>query len=169
MKKIFAILLTVAMLATMSVTAFAATNEGGDTTIDISATFKAGSAAADVVSVDIEWGTMTFEYVEGSEGTWNPKTHEHDGSTEAKWSQSGNSITLTNHSDVGVKATFTYEKAVDSVTGTFDQNEFALATAEGTTFENAPKDTVTLTLGGTLTAEDAGKVGTVTISIAENQ
>ena len=77
-----------------------------------------------------------------------------------------NYITVTNHSNVGVKAAFAYTKAVETVTGTFSGGgSLSLATAVGTTRDAAPSGSVALTLGGTLTAETAGKVGTVTVTI----
>jgi len=165
MRKIIAALLALAMVASMSMTALAATNGGGNTSIDISATFKAGEAAEEVVSVDVSWGEMKFEYVEASEGVWNPKTHAYEGATEAKWNQSGNEIRLTNHSNVGIRATFTYEKAVETVTGTFSHAEQTLASAENTAYADAPTATTALTLSGELT--ESAKVGKVTVAIAK--
>ena len=43
----------------------------------------------------------------------------------------------------------------------------ALATAVGTARDAAPSGSVALTLGGSLTAETAGKVGTVTVSVSK--
>lgn len=42
-----------------------------------------------------------------------------------------------------------------------------LATANGTTFENAPKDTAELTLSGALdsTVKDSTQIGTITVTI----
>ena len=61
MKKIFAILLAVAMLASVSVTAFAATNDGTqDTEITVNGSFVSGTAGSSVISVYIEWEAMNF-------------------------------------------------------------------------------------------------------------
>ena len=57
MKKLFATLLAVAMLASVSVTAFAAETNNGtqDTEITVNGTFVSGTAGSSVISVDIEW------------------------------------------------------------------------------------------------------------------
>ena len=170
-KSVFAIAL--ALVMSLSVTAFAAEDngngEGEAATINISAAYQAGTAADDVVSVDISWGAMTFQYTDGADGKWDPATHTYGAKGNGTWSASDNAIEVTNHSNVGIKATFTYNKAVETVTGTFsNEGVITLASAVDTTVENAPSGSVTLTLGGTMTAEDAGQVGTVVINIAQN-
>ena len=80
MKKLFATILAVAMLASVSVTAFAATNDGTqDTKITVNGSYVSGAAGSSVISVDIEWEAMNFTYSATSEGTWNPATHAYDG------------------------------------------------------------------------------------------
>ncbi|MGN0323669.1 MAG: hypothetical protein ACI4DZ_11205, partial [Oliverpabstia sp.] len=77
-------------------------------------------------------------------------------------------ITVTNNSNVPVKATFSYEQKNSSgITGTFDKDEVKLATAVGTTVNNAPSDTVKLTLNGDLSSITTEKteIGSVTVSI----
>ena len=63
MKKRFTILLAIAMLASMSVTAFAAddgpvTTDGGSKEISVNAKYVDGVSTPDVISADIEWGAM---------------------------------------------------------------------------------------------------------------
>ena len=173
MKKILSLILALALIMSLSVTAFAAEDngngEGEAATIEISAIYKAGDAAKEIVSVDIAWGAMTFEYTDGADGQWDPATHTYGAKGKGSWSASDNAIEVTNHSNVGIKATFTYNKAVETVTGTFsNEGVITLASAVNTTVENAPSGSVTLTLGGTMTAADAGQVGTVVINIAQN-
>ena len=167
MKRILFLALVITLMMSLPVTVFAENSVTSDsgTTIDISATFKAGSTAEDVISVDIAWGAMEFEFSEGVDGVWDPTTHQYAGATESSWSASGNEITITNHSNVGIRAAFSYTAAVQTVSGTFSGNALTLATAVGTARDAAPSGSVALTLGGSLTAETAGKVGTVTISI----
>lgn len=168
MKKILSFVFILVLMMNLCTTAFAAesvTADKGTATIDISATYKAGTTAEDVISVDISWGAMSFEYSEGAQGRWNPDTHQYVGSAGSSWSASGNEITITNHSNVGIRAAFSYTAAVQTVSGTFSGNALTLATAVGTARDAAPSGSVALTLGGSLTAETAGKVGTVTISI----
>lgn len=168
MKKILFFALVFVMLMSLVVTSFADGSQTTDSgaTIDISATYKEGTAAEDVISVDISWGAMEFEYSEGSEGVWDPATHQYTGATENSWSASGNEIAIANHSNVGVKATFTYTEEVETVSGTFSDNALTLATAVGTARDAAPSGSVTLTLGGSLNT--AGKVGKVTVTIAKH-
>ena len=159
MKKILSFVFILVLMMNLCVTAFAAesvTADKGTATIDISATYKASTTAEDVISVDISWGAMSFEYSEGA---------QYVGSAGSSWSASGNEITITNHSNVGIRAAFSYTAAVQTVSGTFSGNALTLATAVGTARDAAPSGSVALTLGGSLTAETAGKVGTVTISI----
>ena len=59
MKKILSFVFILVLMMNLCVTAFAAesvTADKGTATIDISATYKAGTTAEDVISVDISWG-----------------------------------------------------------------------------------------------------------------
>ena len=70
MKKIFATLLAVAMLASMSVTAFAEENTGATPTdITVNGTYVPGTTGAEQISVDIVWDAMDFTYTAPSQGT----------------------------------------------------------------------------------------------------
>ena len=174
MKKLFATLLAVAMLAYLSVTAFAAENTGATPTeITVNGTYTPGAMADEKISVDIAWDAMDFTYTGASQGTWNPVTHTYDGATEGSWSDNTPAITVTNHSNVAINATLDFTPAVDGVVGTFTEvsgtendNILELATAEGTTLENAPTATANFGISGA--AIDADKtLGTITVAIAK--
>ena len=175
MKKLFAALLAVAMLASVSVTAFAAETNNGtqDTEITVNGSFVSGTAGSSVISVDIEWDAMDFTYTGASQGTWNPATHAYEGATEGSWSDNTPAITVTNHSNVAINATLDFTPAVDGVVGTFTEasgtendNILNLATAEGTEVANAPTATANFGISGA--AIDADKtLGTITVSIAK--
>ena len=175
MKKLFATLLAVAMLASVSVTAFAAeTNYGTqDTEITVDGSYVSGAAGSSVISVDIEWEDMNFTYSATSEGTWDPATHTYVGAGAGGWSDNTPAITVTNHSNVAVNATLGFTADVDGVIGTFTEasgtendNILELATAEGTTLENAPTATANFGISGA--AIDADKtLGTITVAIAK--
>ena len=114
MKKLFATLLAVAMLASLSVTAFAATNNGTTPTdITVNGTYTPGAMADEKISVDIAWDAMNFTYTGASQGTWNPETHAYEGATEGGWSNNTPAITVTNHSNVAVNATLGFTASVD--------------------------------------------------------
>ena len=174
MKKIFATLLAVAMLASMSVTAFAEENTGATPTeITVTGKYTPGATTGEIISADIAWEAMDFTYTGASQGAWNPATHTYDGATEGGWSNNTPAITVTNHSNVAVNATLGFTASVTGVVGTFTEASgtendgvLELATAEGTTLENAPKATANFGISGA--AIDADKaLGTITVTIAK--
>ena len=172
MKKLVSMLVAAALVCTMSTTAFAADQDGvgtGSYSADVKGTYQAGGSGAVVYSVDIAWTDMSFTYTGAGGGPWNPETHQYSGSSEGAWTASNDSITVTNHSNVAVKATASYqaETGYESTTMTFGNNGATVATAVGTEVASAPSATITVTPGGTL-AESAngGKIGTITVSIA---
>ena len=93
----------------------ATTAEATDDTTDISIWAKVVEHGYVVYKVDISWGAMKFEFNNQS-GKWNTTTHEYDdtGETTAKWTEEGfingtnNQITVVNHSNAAVNATFNY-------------------------------------------------------------
>ena len=114
MKKLFAILLAIAMIAALSVTAFAANNAAGSlqggNEVAVYGKYIAGADPIDVYEVVIEWDTMKFDYTD-AQMIWD--TTELDWVVEeaAAWSVaegSSNEITLTNKSSKDVVATFTW-------------------------------------------------------------
>ena len=175
MKKLFATLLAVAMLASVSVTAFAAETNNGtqDTEITVNGSFVSGTAGSSVISVDIAWDAMDFTYTAASQGTWNPATHAYDGATAGGWSDNTPAITVTNHSNVAVNATLGFTADVTGVIGTFTEasgtandNVLELATAEGTEVANAPTATASFGISGAAIDADQ-QLGTITIAIAK--
>ncbi|MGN0498356.1 MAG: hypothetical protein ACI4F6_04790 [Acutalibacteraceae bacterium] len=176
MKKLFATLLAVAMLASVSVTAFAAETNNGtqDTEITVNGSFVSGTAGSSVISVDIAWDAMDFTYTAASQGTWNPATHAYDGQTAGGWSDNTPAITVTNHSNVAVNATLGFTADVTGVVGTFTEasgtendNILNLATAEGTEVANAPTATANFGISGAAIDADQ-QLGTITVSIAKD-
>lgn len=169
MKKFITTTLALALALSMSVSAFAAeTNTGGDTTINVEARYAGSSTTVDVVSVDIEWGAMQFTYSESGSRTWNPYNHSYTTSSEAGWSASGNTVTVTNHSNVDVAVGFRYEAdTVTTATGNFDITSKTLTAGVEGKYAEADSVTAALTLTGTVpsTQTEFGKVGTVTVSI----
>lgn len=191
MKKLFATTLAIMLMATSSVSALAvdltdspaANNPAGDYAINVDGTYIAGTAAQDVISVDIAWDTMSFAYTDGDAGTWNPETHAYTGATQGAWSTDKAGITVTNHSNVGIDADFSFA-AADGVTttGTFysqnadngsftalsaDAQKLALATAVGTERTSAPAGKLYFGVSGDPIGENKS-LGTITVKIAKD-
>ena len=174
MKKILSIILALAMALSMSVTAFAATNDGtSGTDITVNGTYVPGTTGAEQISVDIVWDAMDFTYTGASQGTWNPATHAYDGATAGGWSDNTPGITVKNHSNVAVNATLGFKADVAGVVGTFTETSgtandkvLELATAEGTEVSAAPTATANFGISGA--AIDADKIlGTITVTVAK--
>ena len=174
MKKLLSVILALVMALSLSVTAFAATNDGTqDTEITVNGTYTPGTTADEIISADIAWDAMDFTYTGASQGTWNPVTHAYEGAIEGGWSDNTPAITVTNHSNVAVNATLGFTANVTGVVGTFTEasgtendNVLELATAEGTEVANAPTATANFGISGA--AIDADKtLGTITVTIAK--
>ena len=174
MKKTLSIILALVIALSLSVTAFAATNDGtSDTEITVNGSFVSGTAADEKISVDIVWDAMDFTYTAASQGTWNPVTHTYEGATEGGWSDNTPAITVKNHSNVALNATLGFTADVAGVIGTFTEasgtandNILELATAVDTEVSNAPTATANFGISGA--AIDADKaLGTVTVTIAK--
>ena len=163
MKKFFALALALVLACSLAVTCFAATAGSGN----VKATYAAGAAVETVYSVDVKFGDMAFTYTAASQGTWNADEHKYEDATEAAWTAVGNTVTVTNHSNVAVAITVTYAPATDfeGVTGTITNGSFNLATAVGTEFSAAPSATATLNLSGALAEGTTNAtIGTVTVA-----
>ncbi len=179
MKKIFAMLLSVMMIAAMSLTTFAAelpANATDDATSkDVTASYVAGTSADAVYLVDIAWGSLEFTYTSASEGTWNPESHTYDDAAEASWTcaDGANKIVVTNHSNAAVAVEIANSNVMDGVSLIWSNNSLELATADNGQGENGTGVPTTasalLTVEGAI-AETTNKVtlGTVTITLKTN-
>ncbi|MBR6680985.1 MAG: hypothetical protein IKL59_06955 [Clostridia bacterium] len=174
MKKILAIALTLALALCLAVPAFAdeATLSSNTTltkNITVSGTYDE-NPTGEVISVDVSWGTMSFTYTPANDGTWNPATHAYTNVPDPVWTPTGNTITVTNHSNTAVDAELSFAKAVDTITGTFTETsgtanngKLELATAEDTEVNEAPTATATFTVSGSIAESD--DLGTITVTI----
>ena len=177
MKKALTLILA-AIMALTFVTAASAETINGGTSADVKASYTDSSTTPEKVCVDISWGEMSFTYTVSGEKTWDAEEHQYTDTTTAAWTASGNDITVTNHSNKAVTATFAYESDADytTISGNFsdeenvslDNNQVVLASAENTAYEQAPSTTVYLTLDGALTETTTAstKIGTVTVAIS---
>lgn len=171
MKKIVSLILSVVMSMSLGISAFAAdtTIPTGDQNIDVEARYQDGTTTTTVYSVDVSWGAMQFTYTESGAMTWNPATHTYTSNTTGGWSANGNTVTVTNHSNAAVTASFAFSAldAYNTVTGSFDIDSETLDAGVVDGYENADKVTATLNLAGTLTdtVTDFIKVGIITVKI----
>lgn len=162
-------LLVIAMPAAAN--AVSIDNVPGESEIDVKAKYEAGSAVQNTYKVDLEWESMEFTYTTAGTRTWNPETHEYvTAAGDGQWTNNGNVITVTNHSDLPVTANFIFNSDPGyTLTGTFTNTSLPLASAVGTQVDAAPSGTTALSLSGTLdeSMTDFTKVGTITVSIAK--
>lgn len=164
MKKVLSIILTLVLVLSMSVTAFAA--ESGD----IKVTYSQPNPEK-VTIVDLTWGSMEFNYNSGDKKVWNPEKLEYEivegEEGDVSWTpanEGGDTVTVTNHSNTGLLVTVSYTPAAENgVTGSVENNSFLLATAEGTAADNAPKGSATLVLDNTSVPASWNKNGATTI------
>ena len=128
MKKFIAIIAAIALIATMSVAAFAATETtkmceevyttdgavaglhydklADDQTNDVYVTLTGD--ITHVVCVEVTWDNMHFEY-DGAM-VWNPHEAYYEVAAGGAWTSTDNTITFKNLSDVKVEITPTYTK-----------------------------------------------------------
>ena len=108
MRRIIPVVLIVVLLLSLSVSSAAAeTTEVGKT--PVKAVYVEAPETPQVISVDIVWGGMEFTYQGGAESVWDPKTHSYKDSG-AGWAKSDAYISLTNHSNVLLKASIDYQQ-----------------------------------------------------------
>lgn len=171
MKKILALALAVMLMATLTMTAFAAdpiTTEGSKD-IDVKAEYKDNSTTPDSICVDIEWGAMEFTYTVNGEMKWNANEHDYDDNTSGTWSPKGNTITLTNHSNVKVSASFTFtlDTEHENLSYEFSKTSVEMPSAVGLEkTDETLRATTDLRLKGKLNSNTTtmSHVGTITVN-----
>ena len=177
MKKLFAIVLAVAMIAAMAIAVSAedpittlGSKTGTFSDVTVTTTY---AARTDVhaYKVTLTYANLAFEYGAGSR-TWNAETMTWGGDAGAAWGKNSGTITITNQSSEDITATFTMNDTANdgvdmAMTGLNNENKVvvgnALPTGEATK-GTAKTATVTVTAEGTPTAP--GTLATITVSIA---
>ena len=165
MKKLFSTMIALAMLTATPLTVFAtgsSSNTGGNTEIDVNGKYIEGNAAT-MISVDIAWDDMSFEYNDG-ERTWDPNKHEYI-TSGGSWTNEKKTVNVKNHSNTAVKAEFSFASSLDGITGSFDNKTLQLETAVGKAVENAPAASTNFGISGSKINTDA-KLGTITLNIS---
>lgn len=171
-KSFFSVALCLVLLLSMSTTAFA--SESGN----IKVNYKQN--ASDVnMAVDIAWGSMEFDYYSGDTKVWDPETLKYnivegDEST-GYWKPQktdGDTVTVTNHSNVGLKVSVAYTPSESNgVTGSIENGTFDVAMpAVGSAYESAPKGSAKLVLDNasvpqSWSNEGATTIGSVTVTL----
>lgn len=129
----------------------------------------------DTVCVDVSWDSMTFTYTDTTQGTWYPESHTYVGSEAGHWSDERKAITVTNHSDVGIKASFSFTadesatgvggKFYSDETGTTEKTDFSLNRAEEGSALTSQQDKVYFIINEGKISADNDKLGTITVKI----
>lgn len=168
---VMALSLTTMAFATEPTTKEETLTNPGNKEIAVEGLYEGSGIAANVYSVKIEWGAMLFTYKTSGNKTWDPESHTYDVDQSADhWEAVGNTVTVTNHSNVPVNVAFSFTKAagMGAYQGTMDVTEKKLAAGVENEPENADKVTSKLTLGGTLnrTVTTKSTLGTITVALS---
>lgn len=166
MKKIITLLMALAMVMSLSVTAFASDLGGSK---DVTAKYEQTEDEKPVYNVDLNWGDLTFTYTETVEKEWNPETHTYDTTTTGSWDKTETTITVTNHSNVSVDVSM----SVTPVDGTgvdvsLTGGNATLAAGEVGNVSGAASVTGTIKVSGkpnSTVTEDGIKVASITVTI----
>ena len=144
--------------------------EGESSSVDVTAKYSAGKVT-DVYSVDIEWGSMEFEYTDESR-VWNPETHKYETSGNSAWSceDGADEVKITNHSNKPVEVELSYTPSVDysEISGSFNIASKTLdAAEENSAQESAPSFTSKLALTGKLAENvtERAVIGTAKVTL----
>lgn len=169
------------MALAMSVPAFAADeppkDASGNPIKDVTGTYTGESTGEAVYSYSYAFGSMKFNYKAAgtNKGTWDPKTHEYTGgggTAAGGWTMedaNANKISVTNHSNAPVRVQLSFESKKEGIKFGFSENNFTIASAEGTTVDAAPKKEVTAgptsDCGGLAAGETNVVLGTITLRV----
>jgi len=181
MKKLIAVLMAIAMIAALSVTAFAAETIGdalvGEDNITVSGKYNAG-VDTPAYKVTLTWDDMTYDYYAAADRTWNVETMTWTETKAAGWHlvSGSNEIRVDNASSVDITATFVWdaEDAYSAVTGSFTGTDEGALTVDAATAGVAGNNgtagtaTTTFEIGGSLadTAVNVTTIGTITVSLS---
>lgn len=174
MRKIAAILTAFVVSASMSMTAFAGSNEtiggeGSSLSKDVKVIVDKDSVGT-VYSVDIAWDSLEFTYNLGA-GNWNPLNHSVTADDDTGWKKEFANIKVTNHSNVGVSISALFADTQttatrNDVTATLTNNIFNLDAGKLNEYATADNDTAVVEISGTPSTETAFTVGTITVTVS---
>lgn len=177
MKKLFAILLAVAVVCALSLTAFAADftslPQNTAASIDVSATFDEVDYE-DAYFVTLTYTDIVFAYTAGV-STWNPSTLKWDAPEDAEWTTASATVNVVNKSSVGITVTFTDDIADDADVQLEYTSNGVLTLAEAdvendkTATGSAKEGTMTISVAEDSVIDEATDIGTITVSITETR
>lgn len=189
MKKFLALLLAVMMIASMSITAFAAdlyydptndsSNETNTTTGDVLVTVDGTANVTHTYYVVVTWKEMSFKYSFASGTTWDPENHQYVNAngTVGAWDKGevAQAITVTNHSDASVTADAKFDtgdsKTTNNVTATVacESASETIGSAEGKAFNDSSLSiTYKVSIDEkTPTTNDPFTLGTITVELSK--
>ncbi len=150
----------------------------GEYTIGVSGSYTYGAGAEQKVCVDVAWEGLNFTYTAGK-GSYDPDAHKTT-YEQGRWGTEKGSVTVTNHSNVGITANFSFT-ANDglSITGSFyDQSDAATAltadkqaltlasgdNATGAANYTPPQERIYFGVSGDAIGEDK-ELGNITVQI----
>ena len=172
MKKLFAIALAIAMIATLSVTAFAAIDAEtgtGSASIAVNGTIT-GETRPDAYYVTLTATDLTFNYV-GAVYEWDPDALEYvvaDGG-DAHWAAEEQTFDIINKSSKGIVAQVSASATSQTATLQVKAGEGEYANSVNVSLDapadgNADRETITVKVGGNIAAQ--GAIGSITVALA---
>lgn len=172
MKKLITLFVAIALVVGLSITAFASeTGVGaGSYSADVNGTYVPGTTGnSTVFCVDITWSDLDFTYHAAKEPVWDPVEHKYSEYAAAYWEGEG-TITVTNHSNtiIGATPAFAADTGYESAELKFSTSKLHLSSSEFMAFGENQTGTITVTAAGSLPADTDGKIGAVTVAIAED-
>ena len=166
MKRIITLLMVLAMVMSLSITAFA--SDLGESK-DVTAKYEKNESEQPIYNVDLNWGNLTFTYTETVEKVWNPDTHTYDTTTTGSWDKTESTVTVTNHSNVSVAVSMSVTPAQGTgVDVSLSGGNATLAAGEVGNVDGAASVTGTVKVSGkpnSTVTEDGIKVASITVSI----
>lgn len=183
MKKFLALVIVVAMTLTLAVNVFAETatkQETGNQTVDVNVSTTTDTITP-VYYVEVEWAGLDFTYKFGTDAGWDVanKNHKYTGKTnnsgwgDARATTATGTITVTNHSNVGITVSHSADKIAGGDDLTVDtafaseKTGTVVAATPNSEWESAANTVINVTVGGTPSGiTNSTKVATVTVTIA---
>lgn len=187
MKKLFAIILAVLLLAGMGVTVFA--DGGSDNTTEITeattqpltifGTYRS-YLSTDTISVAISWSGLSFTYHPRTQGTWNDVDHVWSDGQSAGWDASNGKITIVNNSNVEIEVSYsatslignnfalTFTDNQDNISGARSGSIYLLS-ADSSEYQNAPGPSAVINVkptGRISSDADNTAIATINLTIA---